>query len=156
MRIISFENNHYFVPAEVLDILVKVSSPVFTIFLLLTLTLFSIHPAKICVLTFLFLKHRHCVKMSVFGVILVRIFPHTDCIRTRITPNTYTFYAVGLSIASVYRSLPCLKTCYHTTLIIEKSLENRWSLSLQTLAVCSACGIFLRLIWHKCSLKLKE
>ena len=156
MRIISFENNHYFVPAEVLDILVKVSSPVFTIFLLLTLTLFSIHPAKICVLIFLFLKHRHCVKMSIFGVILVCIFPHTDCIRIRITPNTDTFYAVGLSIGSVYRCLPCLKTCCHTTLITEKGLENRWSLSQQILAVCSACGIFFKLIWHKCSLKLKE
>ena len=33
--------------------------------------------------------------MSVFGVILERIFPHSDWIRTRITPNTYTFYAVS-------------------------------------------------------------
>ena len=41
--------------------------------------------------------------MSVFGVLLVRIFPHSDWIRiqsecgkmrTRITPNTDTFYAV--------------------------------------------------------------
>ena len=43
--------------------------------------------------------------MSVFGVILVRIFPHSDWIRrdiryelgkiqTRITPNTHTFYLV--------------------------------------------------------------
>ena len=32
--------------------------------------------------------------MSVFGVILVRIFPHSDWIRTRITPNTNTFYPV--------------------------------------------------------------
>ena len=41
----------------------------------------------------------HCVKVSVFGVILVRIFLHSDWkkyekIRTRITPNTDTFYAV--------------------------------------------------------------
>ena len=33
-------------------------------------------------------------KVSVFGVILVRIFPHSDWIRNRITPNTDPFYAV--------------------------------------------------------------
>ena len=33
--------------------------------------------------------------MSVFGVILVRFFPHSDWIRTRITPNTDTFHAVS-------------------------------------------------------------
>ena len=33
--------------------------------------------------------------MSVFGVILVRFFPHSDRIRTRITPNTDTFHAVS-------------------------------------------------------------
>ena len=32
--------------------------------------------------------------MSVFGVILVSIFPHSDWIRTRITPNTDNFYSV--------------------------------------------------------------
>ena len=32
--------------------------------------------------------------MSVFGDILVRIFPHSDWIRSRITPNTDTFYKV--------------------------------------------------------------
>ena len=32
--------------------------------------------------------------MSVFGVILVRIFPHFDWIRVRITPNMDTSYAV--------------------------------------------------------------
>ena len=45
----------------------------------------------------------HCVKMSIFGFILIRIFPHSNflriqskCgkIRTRITPNTDTFYAM--------------------------------------------------------------
>ena len=35
-------------------------------------------------------------KVSVFGVILVHIFPHLDWIRTRITLNTDTFYAVLL------------------------------------------------------------
>ena len=54
----------------------------------------------------------HCVKMSVFGVIMVHIFPAFSLIcispysvqmrenagkmRTRITPNTDTFYAVGV------------------------------------------------------------
>ena len=33
-------------------------------------------------------------KVFVFGVILVRIFPHSDWIRTRLTLNTNTFYAV--------------------------------------------------------------
>ena len=32
--------------------------------------------------------------MSIFGVFLVRIFPHSDWIRTRKTPNTDTFHAV--------------------------------------------------------------
>ena len=32
--------------------------------------------------------------MSVFGVFLVRIFPHSDWMRTTITPNTDTFHAV--------------------------------------------------------------
>ena len=32
--------------------------------------------------------------MSIFGVILVRVFLHLNWIRTRITPNTDTFYAV--------------------------------------------------------------
>ena len=36
----------------------------------------------------------HCVKVSVFGVILVRILPLSGWTRTRITPNTDTFYAV--------------------------------------------------------------
>ena len=33
-------------------------------------------------------------KVSIFGVILVRIFSHSDWIRTRITPNTDTFHAL--------------------------------------------------------------
>ena len=33
-------------------------------------------------------------KLSIFEVILVRIFPHLDWARTRITPNMDTFYAV--------------------------------------------------------------
>ena len=44
-------------------------------------------------------------KVSVFGVILVRIFPHSDWIQfeygkiwMRITPNTNTFYAVNLYV----------------------------------------------------------
>ena len=34
-------------------------------------------------------------KVSVFRVILVRIFPNSDWIRIRTTPNTGTFYAVA-------------------------------------------------------------
>ena len=33
-------------------------------------------------------------KVYIFGVFLVRIFPHSDWIRTRKTPNTDTFHAV--------------------------------------------------------------
>ena len=36
----------------------------------------------------------HCVEVSVFGVILVRIQSECRKIRTRITPNTDTFHAV--------------------------------------------------------------
>ena len=38
--------------------------------------------------------HRY-VTSVVLGVILARIFRHSDWIRTRITPNTDTFYAVS-------------------------------------------------------------
>ena len=39
--------------------------------------------------------HMKCpVEVSIFGVFLVRIFPHSDWIRTSKTPNTDTFYAV--------------------------------------------------------------
>ena len=37
-------------------------------------------------------------KVSVFGVILVRIFSNSDWIQTRVTPNMDTFYAVVTSI----------------------------------------------------------
>ena len=33
-------------------------------------------------------------KVSVFWIILVRIFPHSDWIRTKITPNAHSFYTV--------------------------------------------------------------
>ena len=36
-------------------------------------------------------------KVSVFGVFMVRIFPHSDWIRTRKTLNTDTFHAVELN-----------------------------------------------------------
>ena len=35
-------------------------------------------------------------EVFIFGVILIHIFPHSDWIRTRITPNTDTFYAVQI------------------------------------------------------------
>ena len=48
-------------------------------------------------------------KVSVFGDILVSIFPHSDWIRTRITPNTDNFYAVflTLNINAEAHSVPC-------------------------------------------------
>ena len=39
-------------------------------------------------------------KVSVFGVFLARIFPHSNWIRTRKTPNTDTFYVVYMIIIS--------------------------------------------------------
>ena len=36
------------------------------------------------------------LKVSIFRVFLVRIFPDSDWIRTRKTPNTVTFYAVKM------------------------------------------------------------
>ena len=45
--------------------------------------------------------------MSVFGVILVRIFPHSDWIQTR-TPNTDTFYKV-INFNSLRRNLYSLE-----------------------------------------------
>ena len=42
--------------------------------------------------------------MCVFGVILVRIFLHSDWIQTRITPNTNTFYAVLINYCYIEKS----------------------------------------------------
>ena len=41
-------------------------------------------------------------KVSVFEVILVCIFPHSDWMRTKITPNTDTFYTVFRDNISCY------------------------------------------------------
>ena len=49
--------------------------------------------------------------MSVFGVILVRIFLHLDRIRTRITPNTVTFYAV--TVAFIFEFLSSIQSLYN-------------------------------------------
>ena len=45
-------------------------------------------------------------KVSVFWVILVRIFPHSDWIWTRITPNAHSFYAVVYvnKISSIHKT----------------------------------------------------
>ena len=48
-------------------------------------------------------------KVSVFGVILVHIFPHSDWIRTRITPNADTFYSV---IIFIYETFFCTDSLY--------------------------------------------
>ena len=50
-------------------------------------------------------QRQHCGKVSVLGVFLVCIFPHSDWIRTRKTPNTDTFDAVQLSFS--------MKKSYH-------------------------------------------
>ena len=44
-------------------------------------------------------------EVSVLGVILVRIFPHLDSIRTRIISNMDTFYAVWSFMEYLYLSL---------------------------------------------------
>ena len=52
-----------------------------------------------------FSEDGHSVKMSIFGVILVRIFPHSDWIRTRITLNTDTFHALGTLILVIIKPM---------------------------------------------------
>ena len=44
-------------------------------------------------------------KVSVFGVLLVRIFPHLDWIRTRKTPNRDIFHAVKLLPSMIYETI---------------------------------------------------
>ena len=41
-------------------------------------------------------------RVFIFGVFLVRIFPHTDWIRTRKTPNTDTFHAVKVTVENMH------------------------------------------------------
>ena len=44
-------------------------------------------------------------KLSVFGVLLVRIFPHLGWIRTTKSPNTDTIHALEISWQSDFRSI---------------------------------------------------
>ena len=80
--------------------------------------------------------NEHCVKVSVFGAILVRIFPHSDWIRrdtvqtreirTRITtPNMDTFYAVEMKSWNweKARNFHFYFSCY--SLNIEKNKNDR-------------------------------
>ena len=66
---------------------------------------------KICLIfrMVLLIKVLTAWKMSVFGVFLVRIFPHSDWIRTRESPNTDTFHAV--IDYKKYRMFTYLHTC---------------------------------------------
>ena len=48
------------------------------------------------VFKFLILQVQNLRKKCAFGVILVRIFPYLDWIRTRLTPNTENFHAVRI------------------------------------------------------------
>ena len=52
-----------------------------------------------------FSEDGHSVKMSIFGVILALIFPHSDLIRTRITLNTDTFHALGPLILVIIKPM---------------------------------------------------
>ena len=60
-------------------------------------------------------------KVSIFRVILVRIFPHSDWVRTRITPNKDTFYAVWLTAEVFINPLIALS---ESTLTVTKIATN--------------------------------
>ena len=55
-------------------------------------------------------------KVSVFGDILVSIFPHSDWIRTRITPNTDNFYAAFLTLNKCRSAFSALPNIYDGSL----------------------------------------
>lgn len=69
----------------------------------------------------------HCVKSAVYGVILVRIIPHSSWIRTRITPITETFHAVNVFNSLLYP----LKTSvsHRVSNVLEGSRSSRIHLS---------------------------
>ena len=87
--------------------------------------------------------------MSVFGVILVCIIPHLDWIlslriqsrcgkiRTRITPNTGTFYAVILKIESSKVAQRC-------------SLKNAFLEIFQNSVCLRSATLLKRRVWHMC------
>ena len=58
-----------------------------------------------------FSEDGNSVKMSIFGVILARIFPHSDLIRTRISLNTGNFHALGPLILVIIK--PMLDMVHH-------------------------------------------
>ena len=63
-------------------------------------------------------------KVSVFGVILVRIQSEWEKIRTRITPNTDTFYAVSFELSfldSIWKTGPS-RTWTHGLVLIVHTL----------------------------------
>ena len=74
--------------------------------------------------------------MSVFGLILVRILPHSDWIRTRITPNTDTFY----------RAID--KDSYFCSPLSEHPLSNVLQYRKHVL-----WRLIFRIVVRKCSLK---
>ena len=83
--------------------------------------------------------------MSVFGVILVRVQSECSKIRTRITPNTDTFWAAMKKhfhwryVQGVYRSLNSWEYTGNRKSILGKSLDKFWYLdSLEKFVVVVA------------------
>ena len=78
--------------------------------------------------------------MSVFGVILVRIFPHSDWMQTRITPNTGTFQTLFIPREKIMESTNKQKKTYSRKFI---NVWNRYSFNNKHFNVVS------RLIWYR-------
>ena len=78
--------------------------------------------------------------MSVFGVILVRIQSECRKIRTRITPNTNTFYAVFPHAFKVMQSCIHFISKYHIGLLVKQLLDIRkkqiWTDLDTTIKIC--------------------
>ena len=108
--------------------------------------------------------------MSVFGVILVHIFPHSDWIRrdpsskskcgkirTRITPNTETFHAVSmLTLSVIHVNTVCYplkrhanKTC---SWMLQVCLRSYFFLIVRNCLFLRASSFALALLWFELSI----
>ena len=75
-------------------------------------------------------------EVSVFGVILIHIFPYSDWIRTRITPNTDTFYAVQICRLFLNFKLAFQIFLMHESRFFVILTEFKWDCKLPTKNLC--------------------
>ena len=86
-----------------------------------------------------------------FGVVLVRIFRHSDWMRTRITPNKDTFHAV---ITSWQARTP--RSCYYGTPLVEEKVEDLIEISrISLVAFCFAVNRKIVSAWSMNFLMIK-